>query len=568
MKRKHMRTFPVWDILYDDPYDSLVDVLLAGRGLTLDDLNVGPERLHAPERLKDLEQGVERIDRAIRQREKILVYGDYDADGVTSTALMLDFLEEVGAVFDYMLPDRHRDGYGIKPPAVEAALEKKAGLIVTVDNGVSAFEALEMAQRQGLDVVVVDHHKQLEELPLAHSIINPNRRDCDYPFKGLAGVGVAFKVVQALSQGFMEGTQRRRYLNNLLDLVALGTIADVMPVLDENRVLVRHGLKVMEDTKRPGLRYLKAIAGCADGPLNTTSVGFYLGPRLNVAGRLQTADLALQLLRAQQDNQAAVLADKLDRLNTQRRSLQKTAMLEAEDLVSAEDLENDRIIVLLGETWHLGIIGLLAGRLTEQYRRPAVVCSEEKGDGTYVGSARSIPGYDISVGISACASHLKTYGGHSEAAGFSLDGHAYEAFRAALLDHANAHISEADLQARLQVDLFIRPQDIAHDTLDLLRQLEPFGTGHRFPLFAVRDCQVASCRKIGKDHSHLKIGLTVGGQRCTALWWNKGAVADQLTQGQAMTIAFELEADSFTGNGAVQMVVKDMYCQDGQEENT
>ncbi len=556
-----MRNFPIWDILYDEPYNSLIDALLTGRDLSIDDLNVGPEQLHAPELLKDLVQGVERIDQAIRQREKILVYGDYDVDGVTSTALLLDFLEQVGAVFDYMLPDRHRDGYGIKPPAIEAAIAKEAGLIVTVDNGVAAFDALALAQNQQLDVVVIDHHKQLNELPVAHSIINPNRRDCDYPFKGLAGVGVTFKVVQTLSQAFMDGVQRRRYLNDLLDLVALGSIADVMPVLGENRVLVRHGLKVMEDTKRPGLRYLKAIARCADGPLNTTSVGFYLGPRLNVAGRLEKADLALQLLRATQDQQATLLADKLDRLNTKRRSLQKTAMQEAEDLVTAEDLEKERIIVLLGETWHLGIIGLLAGRLTEQFRRPAVVCTEERGDGSYVGSARSIPGYDISAGISTCAEYLTTYGGHREAAGFSLKGENYEAFRAALLDHASTNIADTELQARLQVDLFIRPQDIAHETLDRLSQLEPFGTGHHFPVFAVRDCQLTTCRKIGKDQTHLKMSFNIGGHSCTALWWNKGSVAGQLKPTQVFTIAFELEADTFTGNGAVQMIVKDMYLQ-------
>lgn len=553
-----MRRYPVWDIRCDQPYDSLLDTLLSSRGLNWADLAINPDRLHPPELLVDLERGVGRLEQAIRKRERVVVFGDYDADGVTSTALLLDFLEEAGANCAHMLPDRHRDGYGIRAASVELAAQQGAQVIATVDNGVSAFEALERAGQLGIDVVVIDHHQPQEQLPPAHSLINPNRRDCAYPFKGLAGVGVTFKVVQALSQAFMAGDQRRRYLNGLLDLVALGTVADVMPVLGENRVLIHHGLKVLANTSRPGLRQLKAAAGCGDRPLNTGTIGFQLAPRINVAGRLDSPELALRLLRAKTDSEAMLLAEKLNTLNSRRQQLQRQAVQEAEALVSPEDLESERIVVVLGEKWDLGVIGLIAGKLAERYARPAVVCTENDEQGLYVGSARSIPAYDIGAAVSACAAHLTTYGGHGGAAGFSLAPAAFEAFRAALIDHAQAKLAPEDLQARLNVDLVLQPRDLGLHTLEALGRLEPFGNGNQAPVFALRDCRLLRCDRMGKDGVHLRLGLEVGGQSCTALWWNQGAVAAQLGAGQPLAVAFELEEDTRTGKGAVQLVLKDL----------
>ncbi len=557
-----MRIYPVWDILYQGEFESLVDALLAGRSLDPQDLEVGPERLHPPELLTDLERGAERIQRAIRQGEKILIFGDYDVDGVTSTALLMDFLHWVGASCDFLLPDRHVDGYGINPPAVRRALKKNADLIVTVDNGIAAFEALEVARGHDLDTVVLDHHQQHDVLPPAHSIINPNRRDCSYPFKGLAGVGVTFKMVQALSQDFMSGQERRRYLNCLLDLVALGTVADMVPVLDENRVFIQRGLEILEKTQRPGLRQLKEVAGYADKSLDTTAVGFYLGPRLNVAGRLASADLALELLTASDSTRAAALASQLNALNGRRQKLQREGLQEAESLVGPDDLETDRIIILLGETWHLGIIGLLAGRLATKYHRPTVVCTEARGDGIYTGSARSIPPYDISAGISTCAEYLSTYGGHPGAAGFSMKAEAFEAFRAALIDHANAHISAADLEPRLRVDMVLRPQDIGTRTLEALTRLKPFGQGHEVPVFVAEHCQVVSCGRMGRGGNHFKMELNIGGRCCQAVWWNQGEVAEEVHPGQYLSTAFALEEDRFAGSGSVQLILKDMYAEE------
>ena len=553
-----MRLYPVWNIVHDDQYDGLVDALLASRNLTRDALKVGPDVLHPPELLLDMAVAAERLERAVRNGEKIVVYGDYDVDGVCSTAVILDFLDRVGADSGYLLPDRHKDGYGLKPPGVERAIAMGARLIVTVDNGISAFEALELAAERGIDVIVADHHQQLEELPRALAIVNPNRRECEYPFKGLAGVGVTFKLVQAVSAAFLAGDERRRYLNDLLDLVALGTVADVMPVLGENRLFIQHGLKIMQQTKRPGLRQLKDIAGYKDKPLKTTSLGFHLGPRINVAGRLQIPDLALQLLRASSDGEAAQMADGLNKLNARRQALQREGMQEAEDFVGPEDLVRDRIVVVLGE-WKLGIVGLLASKLAEKHSRPAVVCTEDAGNGIYVGSARSIPGYDISQGISACAEHLVTYGGHPAAAGFSLEADSFEAFRLALIEHANAHISDEDMQPSLDIDLMLKPADLALHTVEQLAELEPFGNGHEAPVFGLDDCRVVSVRQIGKGGLHFKAELEAGGRHCAALWWNQGPLAAELQPGQRLRAAFVLEEDTFAGKGAVQMVIKDMH---------
>ena len=553
-----MRAYPVWDILCEDTYDSLVESLLAVRSLTMDDLDASPDNLHPPELLKDLDLGVERLAEAIRGGEKIVVFGDYDADGVTSTALLLDFLNCAGASCDYLLPDRHADGYGMKPAGVERAMDMGSSVLVTVDNGIAASDAIEFARSQGIDVIVADHHRQLGALPPAHSIINPNRLDCPYPFKGLAGVGVTFKLVQALSRLFLSGQERTRYLNDLLDLVALGTVADMMPVLGENRVFIRRGIEVLERTRRPGLRQLKAISGCAGKPITTEAMGFRLGPRINVAGRLASPDLALKLLRTGEEGEAAVLAEELNALNGQRQQLQREALKDARTLVTPDDLEQDRILILLGETWHLGIVGLLAGKLADTYSRPVAVCTEARGDGTYSGSARSIPAYDISAGISSCAEHLTVFGGHRQAAGFTMQAESYEAFCVALRDHANAHISDPDLQPRLQVDLMLRPDDICRQTLEALSPLEPFGSGHKAPVFGARDCEVVSCSRIGRQGSHLKMELKVGGKSRSALWWNQGEEAAQVRPGQQIAAAFELQVDSYAGNDAVQMVLRDI----------
>lgn len=559
-----LRTYPVWRLAHEGEYGALLDVLLASRGLCLADLDVGPEGLHPPELLTDLDRGAERIERAVRRDETIVVYGDYDVDGVSSTALLLDFLERVNARVHALLPDRRTDGYGLKPPGVRKALGLGADLVVTVDNGISAFEALELARDEGLDVVVIDHHRQNEELPPAHSIINPNRRDCGYPFKGLAGVGVTFKVVQRLSESLLESGERRRYLNDLLDLVALGTVADMVPLLGENRVLVRHGLKAVERSARPGLQELRIAARCPRGRVDSTALAFYLGPRLNVAGRLKKPDLALDLLRAEDHEKGRLLARQLNELNLRRQQLQKEGVREARSLVSEDQLERERLLCVLGEEWDLGVIGLIASNLAETFYRPAVVLTDVQRNGLYVGSARSIPPYDMNDGLRHCSRFLTTYGGHAGAAGFSLPAEAFEEFRASLIDHAGAELTPADLEAHLDVDLELRAADIDMATVEILRRLEPFGQGNPVPLFLTRDLELASRTRVGKEGEHLKVAFKADGVR-PGVWWRHGSLAGDLEAGQRLDVAYELTEDTFNGMGTVQMVIRDMASAAGCE---
>jgi single-stranded-DNA-specific exonuclease len=553
-----MRLYPVWQFAHEGDYSSLLDVLLESRNLTLAELDVGPEGLHPPVLLKDLERGAERIERAVRRDETIVIYGDYDVDGVSSTALLLDFLEHVGARCHFLLPDRHIDGYGLKPPGVDKAIALGASLIITVDNGISAFEALQLARDRGIDVVVIDHHRQNEDLPPAHSIINPNRLDCDYPFKGLAGVGVTFKVVQHLSESLVDADERRRYLNDLLDFVALGTVADVVPLLDENRVLVRYGLKAVERSARPGLQQLRIAARSTKGPVDTTALAFFLGPRLNVAGRLEKPDLALELLRAKTADEGRRIAQRLNELNGQRQQMQKQGVREAQALVTEEILQRERLICVLGEEWNLGVIGLIASNLSETYHRPAVAVTDVQRTGVYVGSARSIPGYDINDGISVNKHLLTTYGGHAAAAGFSLPSGQYEEFRAGLIDHANAHLTARDMEAQLEIDLELSAADISMSTVELLRRVEPFGQGHPMPLFATRDLEIAALSRVGKEGEHLKLSFLAGGIPRSAVWWRQGGAARELEVGDRVDAAFELTEDTFRGAGTAQMVLRDL----------
>jgi single-stranded-DNA-specific exonuclease len=557
-----MRCFPVWNIRYEGEYTSVVDAFLASRGMGADDLHVDAQALHAPGLLADMDKAVERIERAIRGRERIVVFGDYDVDGLTSTVMLLEFLERVGADAGYLLPDRHAEGYGLLPKVIDLAAAQGARLIVTVDNGISAFEALTVAAARGIDVIVTDHHQQLGALPGAVAVINPNRRDSRYPFAGLAGVGVTFKLVQALCGCLMAAEARRQYLNGLLDLVVLGTVADIASVLGENRLLIQRGLQVLNRTPRPGLRQLLHSAGYADKPVDTAGVAFHLAPRLNVAGRLQTPELAFSLLRSRDEAQAAALAHELSQLNGRRQTLQRAGMAEAEALVSSQGLAGESMILLLGESWHLGVIGLLASKLTDKYARPAVVCTGQRRDGTYTGSARSIPAYDIAAAVSGCSDLLLRYGGHPAAAGFTLLEDCFEPFRVRLLDHARDHLAPDDLEPRLEIDLVLRPEDIAPATCAAVQQLEPFGPGNLRPVFGARSWQVVRAGAMGRQGDHLRVELRHGDRRCSAVWWDRGQLAGRLPAGRRVDAAFALQADAYRGPDSVQMVLQDMYLVD------
>ncbi|MBT3604732.1 MAG: single-stranded-DNA-specific exonuclease RecJ [Candidatus Latescibacteria bacterium] len=553
-----MQRYPIWHVRHTTPYNSLVDVILANRSLTLQNLSDTPDALNDPYLMKDMDRMVARILQAIREGERIVVFGDYDVDGVTSTSVLLDFFDHVGADSTFLLPDRFRDGYGMKPPGVERAIKKGARLIVTSDNGVSSFEAIDAANQAGVDVVVIDHHHPQDRLPDALALVNPNRADCEYPFKGLAAVGVAFKVVQALSQDLIsDAGERRRYLNSLLDLVALGTVADVAPMIEENRLLTRRGMQVLEQTERTGLKALKAIAGAANRPVDTTAIGFFLGPRINSAGRLASAELALNLLRSKDFGEASRLAEELDGLNSERKTLQSNGVNEAERQVENEGLDQNKILVLQGADWHLGVVGLIAGRLVDQFWRPALVCTDYRKNGIYTGSARTTGGYNIVEAIFRVADLLTEYGGHAEAAGFSVPAENFPAFRDRLIEDAEAHLSDEDLLPQLEMDVALEPSAISLPTVEAISKLSPFGAGNETPRFMAKNCRIADARAVGHG-AHLKLTLDTGLDACDGIWFRQGELVYELSVGDEVDVAFGLEANTWQGRTKVQMMVEDM----------
>lgn len=557
--------YPVWHVRHKGDCDSLPDVILANRSLTSEHLSDSPEILNDPYLMMDMDRIVERVARAIRKGEHIVVFGDYDVDGVTSTAVLLDFFDSVGAHASFLLPDRYRDGYGIKPPSVARAIKKGAQLIVTADNGISAFEAIDAANAAGVDVVVIDHHHPQAQqecpnrdlLPDALALVNPNRSDCAYPFKGLAAVGLAFKVVQALAKEFIVESERRRYLNALLDLVALGTVADMAPMIAENRLLTRRGMQVLETTQRPGLQALKAVAGARNRCVDTTTIGFFLGPRINSAGRLSSADLALDLLRSADHAQATRLADTLNGLNGERRALQSDGMAEAERVVEDQGLTQQRVLVVRGEHWHLGVVGLIAGRLVEKFYRPALVCTNFRKNGVYTGSARTAGGYNIVEAIFRVSDLLTEFGGHADAAGFSVPADKYPEFRARLIADATERLSEDALIPQLEVDAVLKPSEISLDTVDALNKLAPFGARNESPRFVARNCRIADARAVGRG-AHLKLSVDTGAKLCDAIWFRNGERVHELSIGDQVDLAFALDANTWQGRTTVQMVVEDM----------
>ena len=573
-----MQKYPVWTLRHNRDSDSgadgssgpLVDVVLANRGLTADDIEDSPGVLQDPFTMKDMDRLTERIVKAVRSGERIVVFGDYDVDGVTSTAVFMDFLDRVGADVVSILPDRYRDGYGMKPAGVQRAVEAGARVIVTADNGISSFKAVETANAAGIDVLVTDHHEPHGRLPDAFAVVNPNRPDCGYGFKGLAAVGVAFKAVQALSDSLIDASERRAYLNSLLDLVALGTVADIAPMLGENRLLTRRGMQILDRTQRPGLQALKAVAGADTRPVDTTAIGFFLGPRINSAGRLESADLALDLLRAPEAGQAARLAERLNGLNRRRRELELVGVKQAGEQVESLALDKHRILVTKGESWHLGVVGLIAGRLAEQYGRPGIACSEVRGDGSFTGSARSGAGYNMAEAIFRCADLLTEYGGHADAGGFTGSLDHFEAFKTRMETDAAERISDEDLRTRLELDAALRPEEISLETVTALSALSPFGSGNEAPLFMVQDCTVDRAMAVGKG-AHLKLNLDTassdgradGAARwspriCDAVWWGKGELAGRLRRGDRVDVACAIESNTWNGRTQVQLVLEDM----------
>ena len=504
---------------------------------------------HDPMRLGDMAAACERIERAIAAGERICVHGDYDADGICATALAVTVLRGLGANVESHLPSRFEEGYGLAVETVERLAADGVRLLVTVDCGITAVDAVARGRELGMDVIVTDHHRPAEALPDCTRVCT---RPSDYPFPELCGTGVVFKLAEALHR---RAGRDPAELEQHLDLVALATVADVVPLRDENRGLVRAGLRRLRRTSKPGLWALMAVARVDRAHASSTDVGFRLAPRINAAGRLCHPDAALELLLTADEQRARALAQRLEALNRERQAVEDGITREAVDQVEAADdaWRARRAYVLHDPEWQEGVIGIVASRLVERYGRPVVLIA---GDGDEAkGSGRSTAAYDLHAGLTATASHLTRFGGHRVAAGLTMRSEDVEAFAAALAGHAGEHLSDADLQRTQRIDAVLAPAETSLELADELDRLEPFGLGNPGVMLLAPAAALHQVKRIGEGR-HLRMAVELGGFRCSAVWFGRGPAADELRSGGRFDVAYRLSRNEWNGSASAQMLVR------------
>ncbi len=505
----------------------LVARLLLNRGLRHPEavqafLDPALERLYPPFGLADLETAAARLGQAVRRGEPLAVYGDYDADGVTATAVLHQFFTELGLKVSTYIPDRLKEGYGLKIGGLQQ-LASQARLIVTVDCGISDAAEVAWARDQGLEVIVTDHHEIPPELPPALAVVNPKRGGAAYPFGDLAGVGVALLLALGVraelrAEGWFS-KHKEPNLRSYLDLVALGTAADVVPLLGENRILVRQGLKVLEESRRPGLVALKELTRLEGKPVSFRDVVFRLAPRLNAAGRLGQARCALELLLGDDLAQARLQANYLHNLNRQRQALEEAMLREAATLIRKEKLASRPVLVLAQEGWHPGVLGIVAARLAEDYHRPVALVSLQNGMGR--GSARSVEGFHLFKGLHACREVLNRYGGHEAAAGFEVAADKLAALQAGLERAFGEQVGPEPPRPTLKVDAQVQLAELNRDFFGHLERLRPFGPGNPLPVFVCREVNCLGSRVVADRH--LKVQLHHGGRVMEAIAFDQAA---------------------------------------------
>ena len=527
---------------------SLMRTLYVARGVTNNDqarrfLLPDLQTVYSPFMLHDMQRAVDRIKLAIQRQEQITVYGDYDADGITSTSLITEVLFNMGAKVNYYTPDRFRDGYGPNAAAYQRLIAGGTQLVITVDNGVSGKDVIDPVVESGVDVVITDHHELPEQLPTkASAIVHPAYPGSNYPFTGLSGVGVAFKLAWALL-GHMPVEE--------LDLVAIGEIADVVPVDDENRALITAGLHIMEQTKRPGLAALIELAGDAGQKLSSTEIGFDIAPRLNALGRIGSASDGVQLLISKDPTFAEQMAQKTDVLNSKRKDL--VAQIYEEAKVQAQNNSNQALIIA-GHGWHQGVLGIVASRILDDTGKPVVVVSNNPGTTVMKGSGRSREGFNLYTALDPHRDLMVSFGGHPQACGLSVDNNSVAALQEAFNSEAEKQGFSADQKAELKVDAIADPMMLNHQgAFNVIHNLQPYGPGNTQPEFELRNVYADSFFLMGKEKQHLK--FRVNGLTC--VFFNAGDLVEDM-EDQPLDIVGKLNLNRWRGRVTVQMLVDDV----------
>lgn len=565
-----------WIIKESDPHESLYNRLLKSRGIEGDAaiekfLYPSVENdFHDPFLMKDMQKAVERIYVAIRNKERIMIFGDYDVDGITGTAILMRVLKTLGAQVSSRLPNRLKDGYGLRTKFIDQFSAIGVKVIITVDNGISCATEVTYAATKGIDVIISDHHTVPAHLPNAVALLHPKLPGCGYPFSELTGAGVALKFAQALVQTAPDfapdkiSVANEELIHDLLDLACLGTVADLGELTGENRFIVKKGLQKLSKTRWPGLSRLKEAAGIK-GEITTETVGFIICPRINAAGRMSDPTEALRLLIHEGDG-VNTLAENLNLLNRERQDLMKKLIEIAK--IEAVQQKNNPVIIVCNELFHGGIIGLIAARIAEQYNRPAVAM-EIRGD-MLIGSCRSIPGINIVEALTQLEHNaveemgekiLGNFGGHAGAAGFDMPGASETKFREQLKLIVGKMMEDHDPYPQLHIDTTLADTELSFESLNIVKLLEPFGMGNAAPLFACTDLQVHDVMTVGRDKSHLKIRVRAAGTIIDAMAFKLGHLYEKLIDARTIDIAGTLDENIWNGNRTLQLKVKDIRVQ-------
>ncbi|HZK12355.1 MAG TPA: single-stranded-DNA-specific exonuclease RecJ [Atribacterota bacterium] len=510
--------------------------------------------LRDPYLFQDMEKAVDKILKVINNNERILIYGDYDVDGLTSVALLFSILKEFTTNLYYYIPNRFQEGYGLNEEAIDIAFKNNFKLIITVDCGISSICEIEKANNYGIDVIVIDHHQPQKDLPSAIAIINP-KCDTNYPFKELAGVGVSFKVAQAL---YLKLGKNQDDLQNLLDYVALGSIADSVPFMDENRILIKHGIKMLNQTKKEGLKALITESGINYGNIGTKEVNFFLAPRINAAGRLGDSKLALELLLTDSESKAEYLSRKLNEINKCRKEIGDNILREARKLASVQVKEEDnKVLVLASENWNQGVIGIIASRLADEFNRPTIVIS--KKDEIAKGSGRSIDGFHLYNVLELCQDILINFGGHKLAAGITIRSNKIPEFKSRINEISQNFIKKDDLSPELKIDARISLGNINFGLVKDINILEPFGIGNPQPVFCSYKNTISNWKLVGEKGQHLKLRIKEENRTLEGIGFKLSRLGNKIfSENKVVDLAFNIELNKWNGMENVQLNIKDI----------
>lgn len=515
-------------------------------------MNPSLDYLRDPFLMKDMKKSVERINTAIKNKERIWIYGDYDVDGVSSTSILCIYFDSINYPINYYIPNRLEEGYGINEEAIKNIHSQGCDLMISVDCGITSVKEVDLANQLGIDVIITDHHECQSEIPNAYAVINQKQDDCNYPFDMLCGCGVAFKLIQALTPK----EEFKTSLYNYLEIVTLATICDIVPLVDENRIIVKNGLKLMSEGKNIGLKELIKVCGVESDKIGSSHIGFAIGPRINASGRLGYSKLGVELFTTKSPEKAKEIANILEEKNNERQLIEAKMYQEAEAIIeSNERYKNDKVLVIAKEGWQHGIIGIVASKLTEKYYKPTILLTIEGGEAT--GSARSIKGFSIFDALVRCKDLLNKFGGHEQAAGLGLDSDKVEQLSIEVNKFAQYELSEEDLIENIKVEFELEEHAINLELVEELHKLEPFGLSNPNPRFIVRDAILKNIMAIGKNKQHLK--FTIEKEKSyDCIGFNMAYLKGGFNPGDKVDVLFQLDENNFMGNRSVQFLLKDM----------